>query len=106
MLFSEDIHIIKPVSRGGGQYVPIVRSFGAKTVMGAHNIQSQLPKHQAKLLPVNWRNFVALACETPVISTSLGAEGLGLVSGRDILIADDAYSFSKEIRSYSATDLR
>ncbi|HOP46445.1 MAG TPA: glycosyltransferase family 4 protein [Desulfobacteraceae bacterium] len=44
-----------------GQYVPLVRSSGAKTIMGTHNIQSQLPKHQAKILPLNWRNFVALA---------------------------------------------
>ncbi|MBN2420500.1 MAG: glycosyltransferase [Deltaproteobacteria bacterium] len=43
-----------------GHYVPVVRSSGAKTIMGTHNMQSQLPKLQAKILPVNWRNLVAL----------------------------------------------
>ncbi len=30
----------------------------------------------------------ALACETPIVSTRIGAEGLDLVPGRDLLIAD------------------
>jgi glycosyltransferase involved in cell wall biosynthesis len=44
-----------------GHYVPIVRSFGVKTIMGTHNMQSQLPKLQAKILLVNLRTLVALA---------------------------------------------
>jgi glycosyltransferase involved in cell wall biosynthesis len=36
----------------------------------------------------------ALALGRPVVSTSIGAEGLDLVDGRDILIADDVESFA------------
>jgi glycosyltransferase involved in cell wall biosynthesis len=36
----------------------------------------------------------ALALGRPVVSTSIGAEGLDLVDGRDILIADDDKSFA------------
>lgn len=37
------------------------------------------------------------ACSIPIVSTALGAEGLPLVNGRDILIADDPQSFADAI---------
>jgi glycosyltransferase involved in cell wall biosynthesis len=40
----------------------------------------------------------ALAMGRPVVTTSLGAEGLGAVSNRDLLIADDAASFAGAVR--------
>ena len=39
----------------------------------------------------------ALAAELPVVSTSVGAEGLGLVDGEHILIADSAEDFAKSV---------
>jgi glycosyltransferase involved in cell wall biosynthesis len=39
----------------------------------------------------------SMACETPVVSTSVGAEGLGATNGKEILIADTADSFADAI---------
>ncbi len=39
----------------------------------------------------------AMAAGLPVVTTSIGAEGMGLVSGRTAFIADDAESFSEAI---------
>src|SRR5262249_34421368 len=39
----------------------------------------------------------ALATGTAVVSTSLGCEGLEVVSGRDLLIADDAERFARSV---------
>lgn len=49
----------------------------------------------------------ALALGRPVVSTSIGAEGLDLVDGRDILIADDEKSFAAAcLRLIADPDLR
>jgi glycosyltransferase involved in cell wall biosynthesis len=40
----------------------------------------------------------ALAMGRPVVTTSLGAEGLGAVSGRDLLVADGADGFAGAVR--------
>ncbi len=37
----------------------------------------------------------ALAAGCPVVSTTIGAEGLELVDGQDLLIADDPLSFAR-----------
>ncbi|MEX1025184.1 MAG: glycosyltransferase family 4 protein [Planctomycetota bacterium] len=39
----------------------------------------------------------ALAMDTPVISTTIGAEGLGLEHGRHLLTADDGESFARAV---------
>jgi polysaccharide biosynthesis protein PslH len=39
----------------------------------------------------------AMAMERPVVSTALGAEGLTITPGRDILIADDAAGFAAHV---------
>ncbi len=41
----------------------------------------------------------AAACEVPIVSTTLGAEGLPVVNGEHLLIADDAESFANAIVS-------
>jgi glycosyltransferase involved in cell wall biosynthesis len=41
--------------------------------------------------------FEAMAMGKPVVSTTIGAEGLPLVPGKDIIIADDAASMVREI---------
>jgi hypothetical protein len=40
----------------------------------------------------------ALAMGRPVVTTALGAEGLGAEAGRDLLVADDAPAFAAAIR--------
>jgi glycosyltransferase involved in cell wall biosynthesis len=39
----------------------------------------------------------AMACATPVVATSQATAALDVVSGRDLVIADDAEAFGKEI---------
>lgn len=39
----------------------------------------------------------AAACKVPIASTTLGAEGIPVVNGRDILIADEAQEFSNAV---------
>jgi glycosyltransferase involved in cell wall biosynthesis len=41
--------------------------------------------------------FEAMAMEMPVISTSIGAEGLPVRAGRDLLLADDPDSFADSV---------
>ena len=41
--------------------------------------------------------YEAMAMGTPVVSTTIGAEGLPLVPGRDIALADDPGAFSAEV---------
>jgi glycosyltransferase involved in cell wall biosynthesis len=49
----------------------------------------------------------AMAMECPVVSTSIGAEGMPYVPGKHLLIADDAQGFATEIvRLISDTELR
>jgi glycosyltransferase involved in cell wall biosynthesis len=39
----------------------------------------------------------AAACGKPIVSTSVGAEGLNFMDGRDILLADSALTFSQTV---------
>ena len=41
----------------------------------------------------------AFACQTPVVSTTLGAEGLDVEHGRHLLLADDAPTFADAVLS-------
>ena len=55
------------------------------------------------LVPLRWESgtrfkiLEAFACRTPVISTTLGAEGLAVEHGRHLLLADDAANFARAI---------
>lgn len=57
----------------------------------------------AALVPLRWESgtrfkiLEAFACRTPVISTTLGAEGLDVEDDRHLLIADDAAAFARSI---------
>ena len=39
----------------------------------------------------------AMACGTPVVSTSIGCQGLDVVDGRHLLIADNETDFSRRV---------
>jgi glycosyltransferase involved in cell wall biosynthesis len=41
--------------------------------------------------------FEALAMERPVVSTTVGAEGLALLPGREYIAADDPHAFAREV---------
>jgi glycosyltransferase involved in cell wall biosynthesis len=57
----------------------------------------------AALVPLRWESgtrfkiLEAFACRTPVISTTLGAEGLAVTHGRDVLLADEPEPFAGAI---------
>jgi polysaccharide biosynthesis protein PslH len=57
----------------------------------------------AALVPLRWESgtrfkiLEAFACQTPVVSTTLGAEGLDVEHGKNLLLADDAPSFAAAI---------
>jgi glycosyltransferase involved in cell wall biosynthesis len=59
----------------------------------------------AALVPLRWESgtrfkiLEAFACQTPVVSTTLGAEGLAVEHGRDLLLADDPQAFASAILS-------
>jgi polysaccharide biosynthesis protein PslH len=57
----------------------------------------------AALVPLRWESgtrfkiLEAFACRTPVVSTTLGAEGLAVTHDRDILLADTPAAFAEAI---------
>jgi glycosyltransferase involved in cell wall biosynthesis len=57
----------------------------------------------AALVPLRWESgtrfkiLEAFACRTPVVSTTLGAEGLAVEHQRHLLLAEDAQSFADAI---------
>jgi glycosyltransferase involved in cell wall biosynthesis len=59
----------------------------------------------AALVPLRWESgtrfkiLEAFACNTPVVSTTLGAEGLEVEHGRHLLLADDVDTFASAILS-------
>jgi glycosyltransferase involved in cell wall biosynthesis len=59
----------------------------------------------AAVVPLRWESgtrfkiLEAFACHTPVVSTTLGAEGLAVESGRDLLLADEPDAFADAILS-------
>jgi glycosyltransferase involved in cell wall biosynthesis len=59
----------------------------------------------AALVPLRWESgtrfkiLEAFACRAPVISTTLGAEGLAVTNGEDIVLADDTAAFAGAILS-------
>jgi glycosyltransferase involved in cell wall biosynthesis len=59
----------------------------------------------AALVPLRWESgtrfkiLEAFACNTPVVSTTLGAEGLAVERGRHLLLADDPEAFAAAILS-------
>jgi glycosyltransferase involved in cell wall biosynthesis len=62
-----------------------------------------LARSAAYVLPMRWgggvrfKALVALASGSPLISTTLGVEGLGCASGRDALIADEPVGFARAV---------
>ncbi|HLZ29325.1 MAG TPA: glycosyltransferase family 4 protein [Chloroflexota bacterium] len=63
----------------------------------------------AALVPLRWESgtrfkiLEAFACRTPVVSTTLGAEGLAVEHGRHLLLADDPVDFASAILSLVET---
>jgi glycosyltransferase involved in cell wall biosynthesis len=43
------------------------------------------------------KNLAAMACQLPMVTTSVGIAGLGALPGRDILVGDDSETFSRQL---------
>ncbi|MCK6581046.1 MAG: glycosyltransferase family 4 protein [Anaerolineae bacterium] len=74
------------------------------TITGrVHSVLPYLCHVDASLVPLRFESgtrfkiLEAGVCGVPVISTHMGAEGLGVTHGRDILIADDEEAFASAI---------
>jgi len=70
------------------------------------DVSSYLRKAEVSVCPVRLRIgtqtkvLEALACGTPVVTTSAGNHGIGAVSGEHLYVADDPYEFADRILSF------
>ena len=75
---------------------PIGSEAGVRIVGPVDDLGPELAGAAAVVVPIRWgagtrvKILEAFAHRTPVVSTTMGAEGLEVVSGRELLIADDA----------------
>jgi glycosyltransferase involved in cell wall biosynthesis len=75
---------------------------------GVPSVTPYLRQASAVVVPLRWESgtrfkiLEAFACETPVVSTALGAEGLAVEHGRHLLLADTAEEFADGIRRLCA----
>ena len=73
---------------------------GARLIGRVENIKPELMRSAATVVPLRagggtrLKILEALAMECPIVTTTLGAEGLDVVDGRDVLIADTATAFA------------
>jgi glycosyltransferase involved in cell wall biosynthesis len=104
------VHFVKttwPLIRGrrpelrlvivGAQPPESIRSLASDTVVVTGTVEDVRPYYQSALVSIvplrvgggtRLKVLEAMAAGTPVVSTSLGAEGLDATDGKDILIAD------------------
>ena len=67
------------------------------------DLETELAKRRMLVAPVRWgtgvktKNLLALSHGLPVVTTTVGAEGLDLRPGQDALIADTAEDFARAI---------
>ena len=75
------------------------RTDGVDIVGGVDDVGSELRRAGCVVVPLRWgagtriKILEAFAHRVPVVSTTLGAEGLGLEPGRQLLLADDEVGF-------------
>src|SRR5919202_1386280 len=90
----------------GRDPAPALRARQAERVQVTGEVESIVPylrQSLAALVPLRWESgtrfkiLEAFACRAPVVSTSLGAEGLAVESGRQLLLADTPEQFAEAI---------
>jgi glycosyltransferase involved in cell wall biosynthesis len=99
-----DVHVYLV---GRSPAAPIVARRGPKVhVTGeVRSIVPYMRSAAAAVVPLRWESgtrfkiLEAFACRTPVISTTLGAEGLEVEHGRHLLLADDQRTFADAVLS-------
>jgi len=90
----------------GRDPAPELRQRGHGRVAVVGEVASIVPYFRgclATVVPLRWESgtrfkiLEAFACRTPVVSTTLGAEGLDVVDGRHLLLADTAETFADAV---------
>jgi glycosyltransferase involved in cell wall biosynthesis len=96
---------VRVVGRGVTPEVTSLARPGTVEVVGpVADVRPHLARAAISVAPVRFgtgmrgKVLEALAMARPVVTTSVGAEGLGAVSGRHLLVADDADAFAHAIR--------
>ncbi len=92
---------LRVVGSGGGD-LPWLRSIpGVELVGSVDDIGHELAVADLTVVPVRWgagtriKILESFAYRVPVVSTSLGAEGLKVESGRELLLADEPEAFAR-----------
>jgi sugar transferase (PEP-CTERM/EpsH1 system associated) len=81
----------------------LARADGVEVTGSVPDIRPYLERAAVAVVPLRvgggtrLKIFEAMAMERPVVSTTIGAEGLAVESGRDLLIADDPESMAAEV---------
>jgi glycosyltransferase involved in cell wall biosynthesis len=105
-----DVHVYV-VGRSPSPAIVARRSPRAHVTGEVPSIVPYLRGSVAALVPLRWESgtrfkiLEAFACSTPVVSTTLGAEGLAVEHGRHLLLADDTESFAGAILALLAEPL-
>ena len=86
---------------------------GVEIVGEVDDLRPELKTADLAVVPIRYgggtrvKILEAFACRIPVVSTTVGCEGLGVVDGCEVAIADDAVGFAEAcIRVLSDPDLR
>ncbi|MBR0667183.1 glycosyltransferase [Roseomonas hellenica] len=89
-----------------------IASRNVRVVGFVENISPVLHSARVMVVPLRYgagvkgKILTAMAHGLPVVTTSIGAEGIGLVDGKEVLIADDPAGFARAVeRLYSDPDL-
>ncbi|MCX6844367.1 MAG: glycosyltransferase family 4 protein [candidate division WOR-3 bacterium] len=91
------------VGKGSDRFLTDLRDPGVTVTGQIASVLPYLCHVEAALVPLRWESgtrfkiLEAGACGTPVVSTTLGAEGLPVVHERDVLIADTPKSFADSV---------
>lgn len=92
------------VGLGAGQLaIPDQVDLGVETIDDVPDIVPYLRQATIAVMPIlhgsgiRFKVLEALAAELPVVSTSLGAQGIAAVHGESILVADDPAIFAQAV---------
>ena len=92
------------VGHGAEAAVATISAGGVTAIGAVDDLKPWLAGATAVVAPVRFgtgmrgKVLEALAMGRPVVTTTLGAEGLGAIAGRHLLVADDAADFAVAVR--------
>jgi glycosyltransferase involved in cell wall biosynthesis len=96
---------LRVVGHGAREALPAARAAAVDVVGPVPDVRPHLAAAAIVVAPVRFgtgmrgKVLEALAMGTPVVTTRLGAEGLGAISGEHLLVADGAHDFAAAVRA-------